>query len=357
MCSLALIALTRCSHDLSVDVRLDGCHSLGAALAEPVKQEVQALVNGAGVFDATQFSKYEISGAGATAFLDKRCANKLPVEGMTRLCHILAPSGKALAEMTIACVGKDRYYLVSSSSRERHDLRMFEDWLGHSLCGSDPDGAGPVVARNMTPEWGVLALAGPKAREVLQPLTDHSLSDESFPFMSCQDIFVGPSPVRAIRVSFTGELGWELHCPLSAQLPLYQALKASGAETVPETGLVDFGAYALNSLRLEKGYLNIGHDFTLDHTLVEAGLGFFAHSKAGNAKPDFIGRSAVADQKRVLADGGVLPHTHVYLTVQHGGGAGVVSAEGAPVADCAGNEALYHLRVSRVISIPAGIPT
>ena len=142
----------------------------------------------------------------------------------------------------------------------------------------------------MTPRWGVLILAGPRARDVLGRITDADLSNTAFPWLSAREIQVASVPVRALRMNFVGELGWELHHPVEYQTGLYEALKGAG----DGLGLVDFGLRAMDSLRLEKAYRGWGADINTEVTPLEAGLEPFVAFDKG----DFIGRDALLRQRR-----------------------------------------------------------
>src|SRR5262249_39136933 len=175
-----------------------------------------------------------------------------------------------------------RFLVLSAAVAELHDL----DWLA-SHAPTD----GSVTIENVTPRWGVLILAGPCAREILARATDADLSNGAFPWLSAREIEVGSTPVRALRVNFVGELGWELHHPVECQVALYEALQDAGQGV----GLVDFGLRAMDSLRLEKAYRAWGSDINTEVTPLEAGLDRFVAFDKG----DFIGRDALVRQRRI----------------------------------------------------------
>jgi dimethylglycine dehydrogenase len=147
-----------------------------------------------------------------------------------------------------------------------------------------------VTIENVTARWGVLILAGPRARDVLGRITDADLSNGAFPWFSAREIQAGSAPVRALRINFVGELGWELHHPAEYQVGLYEALRRAGEDV----GLVDFGLRAMDSLRLEKAYRAWGSDINTEVTPLEAGLERFVAFDKG----DFIGREALLRQRR-----------------------------------------------------------
>ena len=170
----------------------------------PVGDECRAVRERAGLIDITSFAKFEVSGAGAHAALDGLLANALPgAVGRMRLAHALTQRGGVRSEFTITRLGPDRFYLVSSGAAERYD----HDLLLKRLLAPD------VRVENLTSAYGVLVVTGPRAREVLAPLTAADLSNAAFPWLTAREITLGLAGVRALRVNFVGELGWELHHP------------------------------------------------------------------------------------------------------------------------------------------------
>jgi dimethylglycine dehydrogenase len=233
-----------------------------------------------GLLDMTSFAKLEVSGPGAAPLLDRLCANRLPAVGRVALTQMLNPAGGIECDVTVARLADDRFYVVTAAAAETHDL----DWLERH-APSD----GSVTVDNVTARWGVLMLAGPRARDVLGSLTAADLSGVAFPFMAVRDIEVGPIPVRALRVTYTGELGWELHHPVECSRALYDLLVAAGASV----GLADIGYRALDSLRLEKGYRLWGADIGPLDSPLEAGLDRFVALDKG----EFVGREALLRQR------------------------------------------------------------
>lgn len=245
-----------------------------------VAAECRAVRTAVGVLDQTSFAKFELSGPGAEALLDRLCANALPAEpGRIALTQMCTPAGGVECDLTVTRLAEDRFYVVSAAATETHDLA----WIAWHL----PDD-GSVLLDNVTARYGVLTLAGPRSRDLLAALTDADVSREAFPFFRCRELEVGMAPVRALRVSYVGELGYELHHPLEYQRHLHEQLVEAGAEL----GLVDFGYRALESLRLEKGYRLWGPDLSPQHTPLEAGLGRFVRLD----KPAFVGREALIAQ-------------------------------------------------------------
>ncbi len=239
-----------------------------------VAAECRAVSARAGLADLSAFAKFEVAGPGAEAFLDGLGANR-PPRGIGRiaLIHALTPSGGVASELTVTRLADDRYYLVSAAAAERHDA----DLLRQRSAGFD------LRVETVTAERGVLALAGPSAREILAGLTDADL--QAFPWLTGREIEVAGIAVRALRVSYVGELGWELHAPMARLGELWDALVEAGKPH----GLGLFGAFAMNALRLEKGYRAWGLDLTTERTPLEAGLGALARTDGR----DFVGREAL----------------------------------------------------------------
>lgn len=242
---------------------------------DAVCAEVSGVRERVGLADLTAFAKFTVTGADAAAHLDRLSANRLPArDGGIRLTHMLTELGGIECEMTVVRFGPDDFYLSSAIMGQSHDL----DWLvQHIEPGRD------VVVADVTAETGLLGLAGPRAREVLQPLTGADLSNQSFGWLTAQRIEVAGVQCRALRVSYVGELGWELHCPMDQMADLYDALAAAGKPH----GLVHFGSYAMNAMRLEKAYKAWGSELTTEITPIEARLERFV-----DFDRDFIGKEA-----------------------------------------------------------------
>ena len=247
----------------------------------PVGEECRTARERAGLIDITSFSKFRVSGPGAESFLDGLLANRMPKRtGALRLGHALTSTGGVRSEFSIMRDGPEEFYLVSSGAAERFD----HDYLAKALPGD-----GSVGLENITERHGVLVLVGPRSRDVLQKLTETDLSNEAFPWLTGRHIRVGMAPVRALRVNFVGELGWELHHPIEYQTGLYDALMAAGAEV----GIGGVGMRAMESLRVEKSYRMWGMDLTTEYSAFEAGLDRFIALN----KPAFIGRDALIRQR------------------------------------------------------------
>ncbi len=238
-----------------------------------VAAECRAVRERVGIMDLSSFAKFDVSGPGAEALLDRLTANKLARKaGGITLTHVLSEGGRIEGEWTITRLAEDRFYVLSGAGSELQVL----DHL--SVAGED------VTVNNVTDDFGLLVVAGPKAREVLQPLSDADLSNASFRWLSGQEITIAGIPVRALRVNYVGELGWELHAPMGDLETLYDAIWAEGVSH----GIADFGAHAVNSLRMEKAYRGFGAELTNEITLIEADCTrFYAPNKGA-----FTGRDA-----------------------------------------------------------------
>ncbi len=242
---------------------------------DAIGDEVRGVRQRVGIADLTAFAKFTVEGPNAAALLDRLSANRLPSTGGIRLVHMLTELGGIECEMTITCLGADRFYLSSAVMGQSHDL----DWLvDHIAPGSD------VTVTDVTDSTGIISVTGPRARDVLAPLTGADLSNEAFRWLTAAEIGVAGVPCTALRVSYVGELGWELHCPLDRIADLYDALVAAGEPH----GMVHFGSYAMNVMRIEKGYKAWGSELTTEITPVEARLERFV-----DLSRDFIGAQAV----------------------------------------------------------------
>ncbi|WP_347917085.1 FAD-dependent oxidoreductase [Paracoccus marcusii] len=236
------------------------------------KAEAEAVRQTAGLVDATAFAKHTVTGPGATAFLDWLTTNKLPKVGRINLTYALTDAGTVRTEYTIVRRGEEDYYLVSAGAWTDYD----RDNLVKSAQDFMAAGGEYVHVQDVTTQWGVFALAGPESRNILarmirdaEPAT--ALSNKRFPWLSMRNIELGMVPVMAIRVAYTGELGWELHHPIEMQNHLFDKLIAAGEPS----GMKLVGARAQNWLRQEKSYRAFGTELGRDATPLEAGLDRF----------------------------------------------------------------------------------
>jgi len=246
--------------------------------------EAKAIRQGVGLIDATAFTKHVVKGPGATAFLDWFTCNKLPKVGRINLTYALTPAGTTRTEYTIVRNGEDSYYLVSAGAWTAYDA----DYL--RKCAEDKAGDfGYIEIQDVTSQWGVFAIAGPKSRDVLKAVINDAdpetaLSNKRFPWLSARQIELGMCPVNAIRVAYTGELGWELHHPMEMQNYLFDLLEKAGAEH----GMKLVGARAQNWLRQEKSYRAFGNELGRDATPLEADLPRFV-----DLSKEFQGKEAM----------------------------------------------------------------
>ena len=227
----------------------------------------------AGLFDESSFSKLEISGPGAAAFLQRLCDNDVAREvGAITYTQMLNRRGGIECDFTVTRVEEELFSIVTGTAFGNHDL----SWIRRH---APEDGSARCA--DVTARWACFALWGPRAREILAPLTDDPLE---FAYMRMREIAVGDVPVRALRVTFVGEAGWELYCPTEYGAGLWRTLWEGGREH----GLVAGGYRAIDSLRLEKGYRVWAADITPEETPLEAGLGFCVREDGG-----FMGATAL----------------------------------------------------------------
>lgn len=248
--------------------------------------EAKAVREGVGLVDATAFTKHRLTGQGATAFLDWFTCNKLPKVGRINLTYALTAAGTTRTEYTIVRLGENDYYLVSAGAWQAYD----QDYLYKAIEDKEHE-FGRINAEDVTGQWGVFALAGPRSRDVLKSLIrdaepETALSNKRFPWLSAQQIELGMCPVNAVRVAYTGELGWELHHPMEMQNYLWDRLMEAGADY----GIKPVGARAQNWLRQEKSYRAFGTELGRDATPIEAGLHRFV-----DLDKDFLGKPALVE--------------------------------------------------------------
>lgn len=243
-------------------------------------EEHLACREGVALFDLTSFAKFEIEGSDAESALQMLCSNNLAVPpGKIVYTGMLNQHGGFQTDCTVTRLTRDKYLAVCPAGQATY----MAAWISRHLPSS-------VSLRDVTAGYSVLALMGPKSRDVLQKITGTPLDNERFPFSTLQTIEVGlASGVRAMRITYVGELGWELHVPSEFALGVYEQLMEEGAEL----GLRNGGMYAVDSLRMEKGFRHWGHELDTHTTPWEAQLGFIVDMEKG----DFIGRSALAKQK------------------------------------------------------------
>jgi dimethylglycine dehydrogenase len=247
-----------------------------------VAEEVHAARNGVAVLDLPGFTKIEIDGPGAARYLDHLLCSKLPKVGRVGLVYALLPDGKVLSEFTLTRISDDCFYAVGAAGAEWHDLDVLE-----SALPSD----GSVRLTNVTADYGSLILVGPRSRDVLAQITSTPLDNASFPWLSMRMIETAVGPVRALRVNYVGELGWELHAANDQMVALYEAICTAGQAH----GIRDMGIYAVDSLRLDKCYRGWKGDLEIGFSPFDASLDRFVDL----SKPAFVGRDAlIAERER-----------------------------------------------------------
>merc|ERR1719359_1063135 len=277
------------------------------AYADAIQKECQQVVDHAGLC-YWPFAHYMISGEGAAAFLDRLIANKLPAVGRVGLGHLLTPTGKVYSELTFVRLAEDDFYVTGYSNFQLHDLRWFREHLKKDE---------KVDIEDVTNKRAVLFINGPNAEETVAKLLDEpvDLSRSTFKMFQWREMKLSGANTIAVRMSFIGEHGLELHVERNQVARLYKKLQ----EVDPKLG--NWGGTAMNSFRIEKGIPLFGKDITKDHDALEAGLGRFVKLDKG----DFIGRDALL---KVREDGPARKLVNLEVDV------------GADQVDCVGNEPL-----------------
>lgn len=246
------------------------------------EQEHKAARDGVVLIDQTSFSKFELIGPGALEALQNLAVSNMDKpDGTVIYTQLCNDRGGVEADITVTRLGREHFYIVTGSGFGVHDA----DWIRRHL---PRDGCAQLI--EMTSARAVINICGPKARDVMQTVAEEDVSNLAFPFATAREITLGTAKVRAIRIGYVGELGWELHIPTEFALHVYDLLWYAGQNH----GIRDIGYRTIESLRLEKGYLYWSADITPDYSPIEAGLGSRVHLKS---KEDFIGRSALEAQK------------------------------------------------------------
>ena len=245
-----------------------------------VAKECEAVRSRVAVLDLPGFTKVDIRGAGAEAYLDRLLCTKLPRCGRVGLCYALLPDGKLLSEFTISRIADDHFYAVGAAAAEWHDLDVLEAAL-------PPDGS--VTLTNLTADYGSLIVAGPRSRDLLSRVTSTPLDNSSFPWLSVGDIDTTVGAVRALRVNYVGALGWELHAANDQLVALYESVWEAGRGD----DIRDFGIYAVDSLRLDKCYRGWKADLEIGFSPFDASLDRFVDL----TKPEFVGKAALLAER------------------------------------------------------------
>lgn len=275
-----------------------------------VQKECENVQNNVGILDLSTFAKYEISGDGSEAFLNRLCANTIPKKNESIiLTHMLNEKGRIQSELTITRLPNNLFYVLSSTASEIRDL----DWFNHHLNKDEK-----IKIKNITQDYGVLVIVGPKSRTILSQLTSENLSSNNFPWLKGKEILINKILVRALRINYMGELGWELHHPIKYMQSLYDTI----CEVGKKESIINFGTYAVNSMRMEKAYRGWGSELTGEISLVEAGMDRFFNL---NKKNNFIGSKILQEKLQSGVDIKI-----VYLEVD------------VDDADARGNEPVYH---------------
>ncbi len=258
----------------------------GRLWSPAIGAEHMACRESAALFDFTSFAKIEVRGRGAAEFLEELADNHV-ARGVGSLTYtqMLNEAGGIECDFTITRLADDRFRIITGTAFGQHDLAWVRD---HAPAG------GSVSVEDVTSAYACVGLWGPKAREILQPLTTTDVGNAAFPFMTARELAVGAVPCLALRVTYVGELGWELYCPAEFGARLWDTLWEAGRQV----GLVGGGYKAVDSLRLEKGYRVWGSDITPETDPYQAGLGFCVKLDKG----DFVGRSALVARKESPAE-------------------------------------------------------
>ena len=252
-----------------------------AALAPVVGREHKAIREGVALIDMSSFSKFEVTGKGALRYLQWLAAGNIDRgAGAVVYTQLLNAKGGIEADLTIMQPVEGTFYVVTGSGFGVRD----GGWIRKHMPRD-----GSVAFKDVSSAYGVINLCGPRARDVLARATENDVSSATFPYMTCRWIRIGYAPVMAARITYLGELGWELHIPTEFAAHVYETLRAAGAAF----GITDAGYKAINSLRMEKRYLYWSADISPDETPLEAGLGFAVSLKKG----DFLGKDALLAQK------------------------------------------------------------
>ena len=243
-----------------------------------VAREVKAVREAVGGIEIANFAKHEFKGSGARAYLDQVLAGFVPKPGRLTLTPMLTEKGKLYGDLTVACLSEDHFMLFGSGAMQEAHRRRFE-----------MDAPEDVIYENVSDDWHGIALSGPKSRALLQKIMREDISAESFKFRDLRETYVGGVPVILNRISFSGELGYEIYCRPQYLLRLSEAIEEAGADLDYRW----YGARALMSLRLEKSWGVWTLDYRPDFTAAESGLDVFI-----NWKKDFVGKEAALAEKQ-----------------------------------------------------------
>jgi len=244
-----------------------------------VGEECRAVRTAVGINEIHNFGKYQVTGAGAASWLGRLMAGRVPAPGRMTLTPMLSPGGRLIGDFTITCLGKQRYQLTASYAAQSFHMRWFEAHLPKS----------GVTIRNMSLRRIGFQIAGPRARDLLSRVTTSDVGNAALPFLSAREMDVGLVPAIVCRVTYTGDLGYEIYVAPRYQLALYEALHEAGQDL----GLRPFGMRAMMSLRLEKSFGAWLREYRPDYSAAETGLDRFVDF----TRNDFIGRDAAAAER------------------------------------------------------------
>ncbi|MSP88504.1 MAG: FAD-dependent oxidoreductase [Alphaproteobacteria bacterium] len=244
-----------------------------------VEAECRAVRTAVGLYDASNYAKFEVNGRGARAWLDRVFACRIPKPGRMAIAPLLNERGRVTGDLSIACLAEDRYFLIGSGFAEAFYMR----WFWRTQPADD------VFVRSATSSLCGFAISGPNARTLMQRLTREDMSNQGFKFFAVREMAIGMAPALVQRCGFTGELGYELWVTPDFQCQLYEDILAAG----DGLGLAHYGGRAVSSLRLEKNYGSFNKDFRPDYTVGETGLDAFVDF----SKPDFIGKAAAVEER------------------------------------------------------------
>jgi 4-methylaminobutanoate oxidase (formaldehyde-forming) len=248
-----------------------------------VREEHRAVRERVGVFDQTSFAKFVMKGADAERALGWICANDVTRDpGAVVYTQLLNSRGGIECDLTVARIDEDRYYIVTGTGFASHDFHWIRTHVQPGLAAELTD---------VTDEFSVISVFGPRSRDLLSSVTDDDLGNDAFPFASVREIRIAGVAVTALRITYVGELGWELHVPIASACDVYRSVMTAGEAH----GVAACGYRAIESLRLEKGYRAWSSDLTPDHSPLQAGLGFAV--KLDTNIP-FLGREALVEQRR-----------------------------------------------------------
>ncbi len=275
-----------------------------------VRAEALAVRERVGLMDLSTFSKFDVKGKDAFSFLNRICANRIPErDGGIVLTHLLNENGFIESELTVTRLASDHFYVLSAAAAQLYDM----DQLNWRKQADES-----VTITDVTDDYGVLILAGPKSRDVLKASTETDLSSASFRWLTAQvGTVAGVAAVRLLRMTYVGELGWELHVPVGGTPAVFDALMSAGAAH----GMSLFGTYAMNSLRMEKAYRGWGSELTAEIDMFEASMERFIRLD----KADFFGKAASLSRRQKGQRMKL-----VYMRVDN------------TDSDCMGNEPVYH---------------